>query len=72
MTFILSDYIEQEMAQAEYDKLEDDTFAGNIPTCPGVIAFADTLTSCQAELRSVLSDWIDVGLKLRHPLPISS
>jgi predicted RNase H-like HicB family nuclease len=68
--FILSNYIEQAMAQAVYDKLEDGTFSGRIPVCPGVITFADTLQACIEELRSTLEDWILVGLKLGHALPV--
>lgn len=68
--FILSDYVEQAMAQAEYDKLEDGTFMGRIPACQGVIAFAASLKECAAELRSTLEDWILVGLKLGHSLPV--
>ncbi|GIK41954.1 MAG: antitoxin HicB [Chloroflexota bacterium] len=68
--FILSDYVEQAMAQAEYDKLEDGTFVGRIPACQGVIAFAANLKECVAELRSTLEDWILVGLKLGHSLPV--
>ena len=67
---ILSEYIEQAMAQALYDKLEDGTFAGRIPLCPGVIAFEKTLHKCEYALRSTLEDWILVGLKLKHPLPV--
>lgn len=69
---VLSDYINHAMAQAEYDKLEDDTFGGQIPPCMGVIAFGETLQECQAELRSTLEDWILVGLKLGHSLPVIS
>ena len=68
--FILTDYIDRAMAQAVYDKLEDGTFAGKIPTCQGVVAFADTLRNCEAELRSVLEDWLLVGLKMKHVLPV--
>ncbi len=68
--YILSEYIEQAMEQAEYDKLEEDSFSGRIPSCKGVIAFGPTLRSCQDELRSVLEDWILVGLKLGHSLPV--
>lgn len=68
--FILSDYVEQAMAEATYDKLADGSFAGRIPVCPGVIAFADSLRDCEEELRSTLEDWILVGLKLGHPLPV--
>ncbi len=68
--YILSDYVEQAMAVAAYDKLEDGTFAGRIPPCKGVIAFGSTLRECEDELRSTLEDWILVGLKLQHPLPV--
>jgi predicted RNase H-like HicB family nuclease len=68
--FILSDYVEQAMAQAVYDKLEDGTFTGRIPACQGVIVFEATLQECVKELRSTLEEWILVGLKLGHPLPV--
>ncbi|MHC4139754.1 MAG: type II toxin-antitoxin system HicB family antitoxin [Planctomycetota bacterium] len=68
--YILSEYIEQAMEQAEYDKLEEDSFNGRIPSCKGVIVFGPTLRICQDELRSVLEDWILVGLKLGHSLPV--
>lgn len=68
--FILTDYLEQAMADALYDKLEDGTYAGRIPKCKGVVAFGATLRECQEELRSTLEEWILVGLKLRHELPV--
>lgn len=68
--FILSDYVDQAMAEATYDKLEDGTFVGRIPPCKGVLAFGSTLRQCEDELRSTLEDWILVGLKLDHPLPV--
>jgi len=68
--FILSDYVEIALEQAEYDKLEDNTFAGRIPSCKGVVAFANSLRECENELRSTLEDWVLVGLKLGHELPV--
>jgi predicted RNase H-like HicB family nuclease len=68
--FILSDYVEHALAAAVYDKLEDGSFAGRIPGCVGVLAFAESLRECEAELRSTLEDWILVGLKLDHELPV--
>jgi predicted RNase H-like HicB family nuclease len=68
--YILSEYVEKVMAQAVYDKLEDGTFAGKIPPCKGVIAFGRTLRECEDELHSTLEDWILIGLKLGHPLPV--
>jgi len=68
--FILTEYVNQVMARALFDKLEDGTFAGRIPPCKGVVAFGATLRECEDELRSTLEDWILVGLKLGHPLPV--
>lgn len=68
--YILSDYLENALAQAEYDKLEDGAFFGRIPACKGVVAFAATLRECETELRSTLEDWVLLGLKLGHSLPI--
>ncbi len=68
--YILTEYVDQAMAQAEYDKLEDGSFSGRIPACQGVVAFGATLRQCQDELRSTLEDWIFVGLKLGHSLPV--
>jgi predicted RNase H-like HicB family nuclease len=68
--YVLSEYVELAMRDALYDKLEDATFSGRIPSCPGVLAFASTLKECEEELRSTLEDWVLVGLKLRHHLPV--
>ena len=58
------------MGQGVYDKLPEGTFVGRIPPCIGVIAFGDTLRECEEELRSALEDWLLVGLKLGHKLPV--
>ena len=68
--YILTDYVNRALADAVYDKLEDGTFSGRIPLCPGVVAFSTTLRECETELRSTLEDWILVGLKLGHTLPV--
>jgi predicted RNase H-like HicB family nuclease len=68
--YILTEYVDQAIAQAEYDKLEDGTFSGRIRACQGVVAFGATLRQCQDELRSTLEDWMFVGLKLGHSLPV--
>ena len=68
--YILTEYVRQAMEQAVYDKLEDETFTARIPDCHGVVAFASTLGGCERELQSTLEDWILLGLKLRHRLPV--
>jgi predicted RNase H-like HicB family nuclease len=68
--YVLSDYVAAALADAAYDKLEDGSFSGRIPGCSGVVAFGTSLRSCEEELRSTLEDWILVGLRLKHPLPV--
>jgi predicted RNase H-like HicB family nuclease len=68
--YILTDYVDRAIAEALYDKLDDGSFAGSIASCKGVLAFGATLKECEAELRSTLEDWILVGLKLGHSLPV--
>ena len=47
--YVLTDYLEQALAMAVYDKLDDGTFAGGIPPCNGVIAFAASLQAIDFE-----------------------
>ena len=68
--FVLTDYVTRALEHAAYDKLEDGTFVGRVPACAGVIAFGAALHKCEHELRSTLEDWILVGLKLGHALPV--
>ena len=70
LKFVITGYVENALSQAEYDKLEDGTFSGRISSCKGVIAFGKTLRECEDELRSTLEDWVLVGLKLGHNLPV--
>ena len=70
MTFSLTAYIEAALELARYDKLDDGSFAGEIPKLKGVAAFGTTLRECENELRSTLEDWILVGLRLGHKLPV--
>jgi predicted RNase H-like HicB family nuclease len=70
MMFPLTAYIDAALAMAQYDKLEDGSFSGEIPKLKGVIAFGKSLRACENELRSTLEDWILVGLRLGHKLPV--
>ena len=70
VTYPLTSYIEIALECASYDKLEDGSFAGEIPNPKGVAAFGQSLRECENELRSTLEDWILVGLRLGHELPV--
>jgi predicted RNase H-like HicB family nuclease len=63
------EYADNAMAHAEYKQLSDGTVAATIPLCPGVIEFGPSREETAARLRSALEGWIELGLRLGHPLP---
>ncbi len=67
---MLTRYIQTAMHQAVYELLDDGTFYGEIPTCLGVLSNAATLEACREELQSTLEEWLILGLRLGHPLPV--
>lgn len=69
MMFPLTAYFDAAMELAHYDKLDDGTYAGEVPKLAGVVAFGGTLKECERELRSTVEDWVLVGLRLGHKLP---
>ena len=68
--YILTDYVESALSQASFEKLDDGSYAGTIPGCPGVVSFGANVSACRDELRSTLEDWVLVGLKLGQTLPV--
>jgi hypothetical protein len=62
--------LEEALDQAIYDRLDDGGYAGRIPACLGVVALAPSLRQCERELRSTLEDWVLLGIKLDHWLPV--
>jgi predicted RNase H-like HicB family nuclease len=67
---MLTEYIQKAMNSADYKILEDGTFCGTMPKCPGVIAFSSTLDGCRRQLQEVLEGWIRLGLQDGDPLPV--
>jgi len=67
---MLIEYINKTMSKAVYDKLEDGSFSGKIPQCPGVVAFGETLYQCQQELISSLEGWLIVKIRHGDTLPV--
>jgi predicted RNase H-like HicB family nuclease len=66
---MLLEYVQAALRSASYEKLEDGSYCGRIPKCPGTIAFARSLFDCQEELRSTLEDWLLVKLRHGDPIP---
>lgn len=67
---MLTKYIEAAMRGAHYELMENGRFFGAIPKCKGARAEGAGLEDCRGELRSVLEDWILLGLHLGHRLPV--
>jgi predicted RNase H-like HicB family nuclease len=67
---MLMEYIDKAMSKAVYDKLEDGSFSGKTPQCPGVIAFGESLYRCEQELRSSLEGWVIVKISHGDNLPV--
>ena len=67
---MLTEYIRKAMGEAVYEKLEDGTYSGEIPECPGTIAFGQTLQECQSKLESALEGWVLVKIRHGDDLPV--
>ena len=68
---MLTTYINAAMRSAHYELLENgEGFIGKIPELQGVWANADSLEACRDELREVLEEWIILGLKMNHHIPV--
>ncbi|MBI2940771.1 MAG: type II toxin-antitoxin system HicB family antitoxin [Chloroflexi bacterium] len=67
---MLTDYIRAAMSHAEYERLSDGSWYGHIAGLQGVWANSPTREECRREVQEVLEDWILVGLRLGHSLPV--
>lgn len=69
---MITRYLHEAMRRARYKILEDGTYYGWVEELPGVWANADSLENCREELESVIEDWLLLGLRLGHDIPIPS
>jgi predicted RNase H-like HicB family nuclease len=67
---MLITYIQNAMRLAKYEILEDRQYYGEIPGFDGVWAQAENLEDCREELQSALEDWLVLGLRMGHNLPV--
>ena len=67
--FMFLDYVEAAIKKAEYKKLDDATWFGEIPGFKGVWANSSSDESCRSELLEVLEEWILIKIKDNDPLP---
>jgi len=67
---MITSYLREAMRLARYDILEDHTYYGEIPGFQGVWSSADSLDACREELQSALEDWLLLGLRMGHEIPV--
>ncbi len=68
---MLTAYIEAAMRKASYEILPDgEGYFGKIDGLDGVWANAETLEACRDELLEVLEEWLLLGLKMGHEIPV--
>ncbi|HEX5414619.1 MAG TPA: type II toxin-antitoxin system HicB family antitoxin [Chloroflexota bacterium] len=67
---MLTEYVDAALKHAEYKRLDDGEWFGEIPPTPGVWATGTTVEETRTELRSVLEDWILIGLHKGEALPV--
>lgn len=67
---MLTEYIAAGMRHAQFEELGTEGWFGRIPELPGVWVNAPTPDVARQELQGVLEDWLLLGLRLGHPLPI--
>ncbi len=68
---MLTAYINAAMRSAHYELFKGgEGYIGKIPGFQVVWANSDTLEGCRNELREVLEEWIILGLKMNHHIPV--
>ncbi len=68
---MLTAYINAAMRKAHYEILpNNEGYFGKIEGLQGVWANAETLESCREELRETLEEWILLGIKMGHTIPV--
>ncbi|MDP9254741.1 MAG: type II toxin-antitoxin system HicB family antitoxin [Verrucomicrobiota bacterium] len=67
---MLTDYIREAMRLAHYELTENERFFATIPPLEGLWAEGVTLEGCREELQSTLEDWLMLGFRLGHEIPV--
>ena len=67
---MLIEYLSAAMTKAHYELLNGgEGYYGEIPGFEGVLAHANTLEACRAELASTLEDWLLFRISRHLPTP---
>ncbi len=67
---MLVEYIQAAMENADYKKLEDESWFAEIPGFEGVWANGKSVERCRRELVEVLEEWLILKIKDKDPIPV--
>lgn len=67
---MITEYITCAMRHGHYEIMETGKYWGEIHGLQGVWAEGETLEQCRETLREVLEDWLLVGIRKNHPIPV--
>ena len=63
------EYVQAALERAEYKRLDDGTWFGEIPGFEGVWANNKTIEECRRELVEVLDEWLILKVRDRDIIP---
>ena len=66
---MISQYVGQALARAQYRLLEDGSFAATVRGLRGVVATGATLEACRQQLSEVTEEWVLVRIARGLPVP---
>lgn len=66
---MFSEYVNQALKHAEYEKLEDGTWYGEVPDLKYTWANAPTLEECRQRLKDEVEDWLVFAIAHHHSIP---
>jgi predicted RNase H-like HicB family nuclease len=66
---MIIEYCQKAIENAQYKKLDDDTWFAEIPGFKGVWANSETVEGCRNELISVLEEWLILKLIDKNQVP---
>ena len=66
---MILEYVSKAIARAQYKKLDDSSWFGEIPGFDGVWANASTVEECRKELIEVLEEWLLLKIRDNDPIP---
>jgi len=69
---MLTKDIHEAMKLASYKILDDGIYYGDIPGFRGILANTETLEECRDQLQEILEEWILLGVRLGHELPVAN